>query len=213
MARTVGSHGPTTLSAIREAGLDLIYKHGYEAMSLRSLAAAVGIQVGSLYNHISNKQDLLFDLLKTHMRTLLDHLHEALDPVAGAENRLREFVKFHIAYHLRCRREVHISYYELRSLSPEHYQAIVGMRREYEAYLISIIRDGMAERCFSVDNAPAVSYGIIALLTGVLGWFDPDGRMTTEALVAVNTRMVLGAVGAGGPEEAPPGPEVAGAAG
>ncbi|HKU04506.1 MAG TPA: TetR/AcrR family transcriptional regulator, partial [Bradyrhizobium sp.] len=39
MARTVGSYGPKTMEAIRKAGLRLIFEHGYEAMSLRQLAA------------------------------------------------------------------------------------------------------------------------------------------------------------------------------
>ena len=71
MARTIGSHGPTTLEAIRKAGVRLIFEHGYEAMSLRQLAAEVGIQPGSLYNHISTKQDLLFDLVQDHINDLL----------------------------------------------------------------------------------------------------------------------------------------------
>ena len=50
------------MQAIRDAGLRLIYRHGYEVMSLRQLAREVGIQAGSLYNHISTKQQLLFEL-------------------------------------------------------------------------------------------------------------------------------------------------------
>ena len=53
------------MEAIRKAGLRLIFEHGYAAMSLRQLAAEVGIQSGSLYNHISTKQELLFDLIGT----------------------------------------------------------------------------------------------------------------------------------------------------
>ena len=51
------------MQAIREAGVRLIYEHGYEGMNLRQLADAVGIQAGSLYNHIHTKQDLLFELV------------------------------------------------------------------------------------------------------------------------------------------------------
>src|SRR5258707_613564 len=46
MARTIGSYGPKTMEAIRKAGLRLIFEHGYSAMSLRQLAAAVGIPAG-----------------------------------------------------------------------------------------------------------------------------------------------------------------------
>ncbi|WP_369077078.1 TetR/AcrR family transcriptional regulator, partial [Cognatishimia coralii] len=52
------------MQAIRKAGVKRIYKHGFEAMKLRSLAEDVGIQAGSLYNYIRNKEEFLFLLLK-----------------------------------------------------------------------------------------------------------------------------------------------------
>ena len=70
MSRTKGSSGPRTKDEIHKAGRELIFRHGYEAVSLRQLAQAVGLQQGSLYNHISSKQDLLFLLMKDIRRTL-----------------------------------------------------------------------------------------------------------------------------------------------
>ncbi|MDR3437733.1 TetR/AcrR family transcriptional regulator [Telmatospirillum sp.] len=195
MARTTGSNGPKTMEAINKAGLRLIYEHGYEAMSLRHLAAEVGIQVGSLYNHISTKQDLLFGLLRMHMETLLQQLTLALAAVDGAEAQLRAFVAFHVRYHIARKREVFICYSELRSLDPDHYETIVGMRRDYEKRLIGILERGAGEGLFSRDDAPVTAYGILAMLTGVCTWFRPKGRMTADDLVELYTRMVLNAVG------------------
>ena len=200
MARTVGSHGPKTMEAINKAGLKLIYEHGYEAMSLRHLASEVGIQVGSLYNHISTKQDLLFGLLRTHMDSLLRHLDEALPPDLEPEAALRAFVAFHVTYHIARKREVFICYSELRSLDPDHYEVIVGLRHRYEQRLIAILERGVAEGRFSGDNAAVAAYGILSMLTGVCIWFRPKGRLSADQVVALYTRMVLAAVGGGANE-------------
>ncbi len=191
MARTAGSHGPRTMEAINEAGLKLIYDHGFEAMSLRQLAAEVGIQVGSLYNHFATKQDLLVGLLKRHMETLLHSLDEALTPAAGAEEQLRAFVAFHVTYHIVRKREVFICYSELRSLDPANYTVIVGMRRAYERRLIAILERGRAEGRFTVEDAAVAAYGILAMLTGVCTWFRPSGRLTAQQVAAQYTRMVF----------------------
>src|SRR3712207_1553246 len=101
MGRTAESKGQRTAAAIRRAGLRLIYRRGFEAMSLRELAAEVGIQAASLYNHIHTKQELLFDLVREHMETLLTQTDAALDKApAGATERLRAFIAHHILYHL-----------------------------------------------------------------------------------------------------------------
>ncbi len=197
MARTAGSHGPKTMEAINKAGLRLIYEHGYEAMSLRHLAAEVGIQVGSLYNHISTKQDLLFGLLHTHMESLLHRLDEALAPFSGAEAQLRGFVDFHVHYHISRKREVFICYSELRSLDPDHYEAVVSLRRAYEQRLIAILEQGVADGLFTVGDCRVAAYGILAMLTGVCTWFRPKGRMTADQVVAIYTKLVLSGVGRG----------------
>ena len=105
MARTIGSYGPKTLEAIRKAGLRLIFEQGYSAMSLRDLAAEVGIQVGSLYNHISTKQELLFELVQDHVNELLRQLDLALEGKqrpGGKAPRLRRIPR-HLPYEPQAR--------------------------------------------------------------------------------------------------------------
>jgi len=137
MARTIGSYGPKTMEAIRKAGLRLIFEHGYAAMSLRQLAAAVGIQAGSLYNHISTKQELLFDLVQDHINELLRQLDLALQGKQRPAEKLSAFVAFHVTYHMTKKREVFIANSELRSLEPKNYEAIVALRGACETRPIS----------------------------------------------------------------------------
>lgn len=197
MARRIGSHGPKTMEAIREAGLHLIYRHGYEAMSLRQLAAEVGLQVGSLYNHIRTKQDLLFDLVKAHMETLREHLDAAIDHPGDPATLLRDFITFHVTYHLQRRQEVFICFSELRSLEPANYQVIVEMRRAYELILVDILDRGVAEGVFDIADTSVAAYGILSMLTGVCTWFRADGRLSIEDVAAIYTTMVLKGVAAG----------------
>ena len=190
MARTIGSHGPKTMEAIRKAGLRLIFEHGYAAMSLRQLAAEVGIQAGSLYNHITTKQDLLFDLIKVHMDELMERLDQALDGISDPEDRLQAFIAFHVGYHITRKREVFICYSELRSLEPKNYEIVVSLRQQYERKLIDILDDGVACGRFTVADTTVAAYGILAMLTGVCTWFKPAGRLTKEEVTGIYTGMV-----------------------
>lgn len=193
MARTIGSHGPKTMEAIRKAGLKLIYEHGFEAMSLRQLASEVGIQVGSLYNHITTKQDLLYDLIKVHMEELFRQFDAAMAAVQGQgpEARLKAFIAFHVTYHILRKREVFIGASELRSLAPDHYEEIVALRRQYERHLIAILRQGEGMGLFHFADASVAAYGILAMLTGVCTWFRPHGRLSKEQVVATYSDLVL----------------------
>jgi AcrR family transcriptional regulator len=188
MARTVGSSGPKTLAAIRKAGLDLIYHHGYEAMSLRRLAAEVGLREGSLYNHIASKQELLFSLVDDHMDQLLAALAQALSGVEGDQARLEAFVVFHLRYHMQRPAEVFVINSELRSLDETGLAIIVGKRDAYEQVLIAIL-DG-----FASTDARVAAKAIIAMLTGVCTWYRPGGRLSIEEIIVLYGRLVMDGV-------------------
>ncbi len=55
MARKAGSDGERTEAAVREAAVSLIARLGYEAMSMRQLAAEVGVQAAALYRYFPTK--------------------------------------------------------------------------------------------------------------------------------------------------------------
>lgn len=90
-------------------------------MSPRQLASEAGLQVGSLSNHISTKQQLLLDLIDAHMKELLvrldDDFIEIIDPV----NRLRAFIDFHLRYHMKKKSEISVVDLELRSLESSNH--------------------------------------------------------------------------------------------
>ena len=194
MARTAGSSGPKTLAAIRQAGLELIYRHGYEATSLRRLAAEVGLREGSLYNHIASKQELLFSLVDDHMDRLLAALTDALQGISGADARLRTFVTFHLRYHMQRQAEVFVINSELRSLDEQGLATIVGKRNTYEEVLVGILRDGAKEGLFTNDDSRIAAKAIIAMLTGVCTWYSPDGRLTADEIVPLYVRLVMDGV-------------------
>jgi AcrR family transcriptional regulator len=191
MSRTAGSHGPATLAAIRKSGLRLIYQHGYEALTLRALAADVGILSGSLYNHIKTKQDLLFTLVRDHMSDLLVNLDRALTGRDDPADALAAFVRLHVTYHMERRYEVYIANSELRSLEPENRAVIVAMREAYEARLIEILDRGIASGRFQVADARVGAFAIIAMLTGICTWYRPDGPLGPEQIVGLHTDLVM----------------------
>lgn len=199
MARTIGSHGPKTMEAIRKAGLRLIFEHGYAAMSLRQLAAEVGIQSGSLYNHISTKQELLVTLVRDHINELLRQLDRTLLGIERPTDKLRAFVAFHVTYHMTKKREVFIANSELRNLEPKNYEEIVALRGAYEQRLAAILAEGVAQGEFEVVDIQVATFAILALLTGICTWYRPGGRLTREAIVAAHEKMVLSSVAPGNP--------------
>jgi len=193
MARKQGSHSDITGPKVRAAALGLIARHGFAAVSMRQIAAEVGVQAGALYNYTSDKQTLLFELMHRHMEKLLIALEQT--PLTGTPTeRLEAFTRFHIRYHLPRRDEVFVSYMELRNLAPENFAVIEGQRRQYEDALEDILRAGVKDGAFDVVDTRVTSLALIALLTGITNWYRDDGRLALEDVEAIYLSLVRKAV-------------------
>lgn len=177
---------------MREAALRLFARGGYAAVSMRAIAAEVGVQAGALYNYTPDKQSLLFDLMEGHMTELLAAGGD--DAALPADVRLQRFVAFHIEFHHARPDAVFIAYMELRNLSPENFARIEALRRTYEDGLEAILRDGVAAGDFRVADTKIATLAIIAMLTGVNTWFRAGGRLSLEEITAQYWEMVRRAV-------------------
>lgn len=191
MARTTGSDGERTVAAIREAAVDLIAHHGYEAVTTRQIAAAVGVQAAALYRYFPAKEDLLFDLMRRHMEALIASWDARRPRDADPVARLSAFVDNHIRFHVERRHSTHVSNMELRSLSKERLSQILRLRTAYEKELRTILRDGAESGRLAVDDVGLTAMAIIQMITGVIVWFRPDERLSVEEVARTYLAMTL----------------------
>ncbi|MEM6587094.1 MAG: TetR/AcrR family transcriptional regulator [Pseudomonadota bacterium] len=189
MARTQGSHSEITGPRLRDAAKALFARFGYAAVSMRQIAAEVGVQAGALYNYIPDKQSLLFDLMKDHMDELLA-AYDAQEATGTPLERLQHFVSFHIRHHADRPEAVFIAYMELRNLTEANFKHIEALRRAYEARLEDILSDGVKAGVFQISDTRIAAMAVIAMLTGVNTWFREGGRLSMEDVEALYWDMV-----------------------
>ncbi|MBY4127549.1 TetR/AcrR family transcriptional regulator [Rhodococcus fascians] len=182
--------------AIREAAAKLFYAHGYEATSLRSVAGEVGIQVGSLYNHIKGKEELLTDIMVAVMDELLDQV-EAAVAAAGdsAVERFEAAVDCHIRYHADHAREVFIGNAELRSLSDGDLDEVLSRRARYEKLLQSLVEEVAKETGVDVLDSRLQAYSVLAQGAHVSSWYKARGPKSLDKIVQTYITMALRQLG------------------
>jgi AcrR family transcriptional regulator len=181
----------TTADLIRATAIDLFFKHGYEATSLRAIASEVGIQVGSLYNHLTSKESLLYSIMSTIIEDLLNELDARLDNVSGSVERLRTAIEVHVFFHTARAREVFIGNSELRSLEPAHRRKVVKLRDQYEQRFVDIIEQGVADGSFVAPDSKITAWAILAVGTSTSRWFRLDGRLQLEDIASLYTELML----------------------
>ena len=179
--RASGDEAPSapTKQQIFRSALELFALQGYDATSARQLAARVGIEAGSLYNHISSKQDLLFQLIQKATYDLIVTVSREID-AAGADpvERLAAGVRAHVIFYCVNSTQALVGERELRALTPENLAETRKQRDEYEALFIGILEEGMRRALFRALDSHTICFGILGL-SNVALWYSPGGVKPT----------------------------------
>ena len=119
----------------------LFAQKGYHGTSIGDLAAAMGVQKGSLYAHIAGKEDLLYET----MREGADAFHAALDEIPETLP-ATEKIRLALRGHLRVVKEqlevATVFVQEWRYLESGRLEEIVAERRRYEERIRALFREG-----------------------------------------------------------------------
>jgi AcrR family transcriptional regulator len=190
MARTAGSDGKKTRAVIHAKALELIVRHGYEALTMRQLADAAGVQAGALYHYYPAKQALLVALIEAHLSAALEAA-DALADAGEAPARFMAFARFHILHHILHRHANHVANNELRSLARENFAAVMKLRTAYEKKLRLILKDGAGAGQFDINDEQVTSAALLAMLNEVIVWFREGGKFTLDETAEKYAKMAL----------------------
>src|SRR5690606_20500853 len=81
---------------ILQAAAEVLRRNGYEATTMKDIAAQVNLTAASLYHHFSNKDALLLAVLEVG----LEYAIEQIEPIVASDRpsaeKLREMVRLHV---------------------------------------------------------------------------------------------------------------------
>ena len=176
---------------VLDAAAGLFRENGYHATTIGDIAAAVGMQKGSLYYYFGSKQDLLAELVAEIQGVFLLNLEYCRELQGDGLVRLRAFIEGHVERFKKHRRGSLLTS-ELRHLEGEGRRTALETRHRYEAFLADMLREGQAEGVCCPDlDAHLTATAILSSLNAIATWHrpgrDPDfvtlGHMYADVLL------------------------------
>ena len=192
--RTPGS-GPVSADQIEQEAVRLFAEKTYPVIGMRDIGDAVGLLPGSLYVHITGKEELLLRIVEKGIQNYLDAIGPAADGPGTAEQRLRAAFEAHFEVMHRTREQTRVAFHQWTYLSPEKQGRVIAMRQRYEDLFVGILRDGVRTGEFrKVRSARVTVLALIGMLNNATEWFQPDGRMSAATVAAEVADIALAGV-------------------
>lgn len=189
---------PTDLRrVILDEARQQLVQHGYNALSMRRIAKAIGYSATAIYLHFDGKDDLVHALIDEGMGNLYERLQKSVgddpDSTARLQTVCLEYVRFGLE---------NPEYYEIMHLlhtdRMERYPAEMYRRaRRSLEFIQEILRRGTKAGQFVVESAAVSAAAIWAMLHGVVSLMISkrvDVRIDRNALIETLVGHVIASV-------------------
>jgi AcrR family transcriptional regulator len=186
---------PDARRRLLEAAADAFAARGFHATSTRDIASRAGLSPAGVYVHFASKEELLYQLSREGHLVARDLLLVAAREARSPTDALRAIMSTFARWHAEHFRVARIVQYEFGNLTPEHRDAVLGLRKQIDAVVRQVVTDGVATGEFNVEDVPDTTLALMSMAVDVARWYDPEIRRTPEAIGAAYADLGLRLVG------------------
>ena len=172
--------GNLRVEQVLQSATRLFTEKGYDAASVRELAAELEIRPSSLYHHFSGKQHILFAICFGLQRDFNDEVLPVLLAGHPPDQAIATAVRRHIVFNQERKGEVLVNIRERRSLPADQLARVNALRRQYRDTLAAVIDAGRAQGLFHVPEAKLAAMALVDMVNGLTHWFEPRDQRDLE---------------------------------
>lgn len=187
------------------AAAEVLRRNGYEATTMKDIAAQVNLTAASLYHHFTNKDSLLLAVLEGGLEQVI----EQLEPIMAADHpcaqKLRQMIRVHITSLTEHTAVGAAMVFEVRPLmafrppprNGNHFDADAAedfirrrdaffARRDYfEDLFRRVVREGVDRGEFQTENAAILVKTMLGAHNWVAIWYRDTGPLSGEQIAAL----------------------------
>jgi TetR/AcrR family transcriptional regulator, cholesterol catabolism regulator len=177
---------------IRIAAIEFA-RSGYRATTLRQIADAAGILPGSLYHHFASKEEILREVM---LSSTADYVQE-IEALAVSDQAVAALVRQALEQRLNLYRTEGLALgvvlqTDKTTLEHEVFNEMRDLGYRIERAWNAILERGVRDGSFEPDlDVRATTYAIQGMVNWAHRWFNPDGRLSPQALASEWAKLLL----------------------
>ncbi len=181
---------------IIKAAANVLQRKGYDATTMKDIAAAVNLTAASLYHHFENKDALLLAVLEAGLELAIGRTETIAHSDLAEGEKLRQMICSHIVGLTQNTAVGAAMVFEIRSLmgmkppvngsaqAQKSFEALIirrdsffARRDEFEKQFGYVIREGIAKGIFRPVDIGIFTKTMLGAHNWVGVWYKPNGRL------------------------------------
>jgi AcrR family transcriptional regulator len=184
------------------AAADVLQRNGYEATTMKDIAAAVNLTAASLYHHFRNKDALLLAVLEAGLEQVIHQIEPIVLSSQSSDQKLRGIIHEHVVSLTQNTAVGAAMVFEIRSLMGvkvvsdsasradkqayaefiQRRDAFFARRDQFENLFRSVVREGIDNGTFRPVDVGIFTNTMLGAYNWVGVWYKPGGRLSGEQI-------------------------------
>lgn len=160
----------------------LFKEKGYNAVSMRDIAQAMGIKAASLYNHIQGKQEILSTLILEVAKEFTLGMNTVMESRATPLEKITSVIELHIDITVNYSEGLAALNNDWMHLENEDLKDFVKMRENYEENFRKIIKEGIEKEEIKAHHPEVILFSILSTLRSLYVWYQKRGKLDVNLL-------------------------------
>jgi AcrR family transcriptional regulator len=193
------------------AAAEVLRRNGYEATTMKDIAAAVNLTAASLYHHFRNKDTLLLAVLEAGLEAIISLMQPIACTEQSSADRLREMIRTHVlavtentavgaamVFEIRALRHVKPPAKNASIEDQTAYNdfltrrnAFFARRDEFERLFRQVVQAGIERGELRPVDTGLYVKALLGAQNWVGVWYRQDGRLSGETIADIMADMLL----------------------
>lgn len=172
---------PVDRDLIHAKALTLFRQNGFHGTSMQDIAEAVGILKGSLYHHIENKDQLLYEVLEDYVVQVHERVSEVFNSTLPPRAKLSRMIVVELEV-MAAHQDAIIVWSGERGRLGNKLAKWEERTRAVDDMLRSVVRAGIKAETWSGVNERMACQAILGMLAYFSAWYRPNGDMSVQEI-------------------------------
>ena len=183
----------TRKQQIVKTAAKLFKEKGYSAVTMRDLAAELGIKAASLYNHISSKQDILKEIIISLAEEFTQGMNTIQSSNSNSLYKLKQIITLHVDITSN-------NTYGMASLNndwmhlEDQLDYYLELRHNYEDNFREILKEGMYSGEIVEMNPETMLFSILSTLRSLYLWIPKKEALNTFQLSQELSQVLINGI-------------------
>lgn len=176
---------------ILKVATHLFATKGFEATSVRKIAADSGLSVPGMFHYFSTKEEILYEIVINFIGDVYNNISEIINSNNDSVKKLELLCTHYVQEYTKHQEKLTILNSEGKSLTPKHRKSFIKKQRGYVEALKEIINELTEKNIAKPINHSVIAFLFYGMVHWTSTWYDNSGDVSPEKLGEIVSEVFL----------------------